>query len=83
MTAAEYTGALSQCYMVAQVLLQLPLREMLAAIYQAETVGPFADPTLYSRKHEAMERDQRVLLALRRAQEQLQKHAADMAEIQR
>lgn len=80
MTNADYAKALRQAHAHIQLLLRLPLREMLHAIAHAEAVGPMVDPTLYREKMDDLQVDKRVIEALYKATTQLARDVPEYAE---
>lgn len=60
---AEYQAAVRATALVASMLVQYDLPELLAAIGRAEAVGPILDPTLYREKARAMDEDKALLEA--------------------
>jgi hypothetical protein len=71
MTKDEYQMRLRNAYMFAQLLMDIPVEEMLAMIGTAQAVGPIIDPTLYRSKADLMQQDQRMLRALATAKAEL------------
>lgn len=71
MTGAEYKIRLRTAYMFAQLLMDIPVEEMLSMIGSAQALGPIIDPTLYRSKADLMQQDQRMLRALATAKAEL------------
>lgn len=68
MNADRYTDLLSQAHMIRIVAGELgvgDLDEAIAAIKQAETLGPVLDPTLWRGKNAEMAEDLETLTAVR------------------
>lgn len=63
MTGEEYQATVRSCALVGSMLAQYDLPELLQAIDRADTVGPMLDPTLWIKKHGAMDEDKRLLEA--------------------
>lgn len=72
MDADTYTAANIQVALVAELLEQLPLAEMLDAQAHAEAAGPIVDPTLFRSKAKAFQVDMNRTRILRKAQRALQ-----------
>lgn len=68
MSPLEYEEHLLRAHLVAQMLVDMPLAEMLSAIDHADSVGVMFSPTLWMEKHRAMDQDREIVQALRTAQ---------------
>ena len=73
MDVDEYRASLLSCYAIAKQLREMPLDELERGIDLAETVGPFADPTLWMQKSRALSEDKSVVEILARAKRALDK----------
>jgi hypothetical protein len=58
-----YQSAVQACAIAATLLRQHDIPELLRAIEHADAFGPLLDPTLWRDKHEAMNRDRKLLEA--------------------
>jgi hypothetical protein len=68
-----YPGLIQLAHFVEQTIRAMPLEAMVEACRQASAFAPFADPTLWRAKGQAMREDEHVLEVLRSAQKQLQR----------
>jgi len=59
----EYQSAVRTCALVAQMLAQHDIPQLLRDIGRADLVGPLLDPTLWLAKHQAMLEDKSLLEA--------------------
>lgn len=65
MTPEEYQTGLVQAWLIAKVVLAIPLDDMLAANDRADTIGAMLDPTLYRANAKKMHQDRRLIVALK------------------
>lgn len=63
MDQKTYVNACNTVQIAAGLLLSLPLSTVLAAIDQAEAVGPIFDPTLYRHAHAKLDAQRRLVAA--------------------
>lgn len=68
MDQAEYVAVLAAVHSLAQMLLLLPLGNVLQAMNRAETIGPILDPTLYLRAAPSLAQQKRLIRAFHTAQ---------------
>ncbi len=59
----QYRADMALVYLAANVLADVPVERMLAAIDTADAMGPILDPTLYQRHARFMHQDRDVLRA--------------------
>lgn len=59
----EYQAAVRTCHLLGQMLLQYDLPAMLTAINRCESIGPVVAPTLWLSNSEAMDKDNKLLVA--------------------
>jgi hypothetical protein len=59
----EYQAAVRACALVASMLTQYDLPDLLQRIERADAFGPILDPTLWRDKQEAMDEDRKLLEA--------------------
>ena len=75
----EYRAAIGAAVIAANMLAQWDIPQLLADIERADAFGPLLDPTLWSKKHKAMDEDREALRAAlplwRLAQELAEKRA--------
>lgn len=75
MNQSEYQRNLHTAYLVANLLLLLPIDQMLVAANRSQMLAPFLDPTLFQQKGRSLAEDITILEALREARIKLHKLA--------
>ena len=76
MTAEEYAEAQEGLVIVAAMVRNLPLEEMLRAIARAETVAPILDPTLFLRAGAKMAQVKQLAEALLPVKREIERQLA-------
>jgi hypothetical protein len=63
MKLEDYQAAVVGCALVARILQQWNLGDVLEAIERVDIIGPLVDPTLWAKKIKAMAEDRELLKA--------------------
>lgn len=76
MTDEEYIETQSQIAIVASLVVGMPLAEFIERAETADAIGPYIDPTLWTRGHDALRRVKKHARALREFQRAVQDDVA-------
>lgn len=80
MTDAEYMATQAQVTTFCQLLVAMDLDPFIEAINHADAIGPFVDPTLWTKAHKPMHQIRQQAVALRLARSHLRQHVPELFE---
>ena len=78
MSEAEYMATQIQVLNFCQLLVGLDLDPFIECILYADTIGPFVDPTLWTKGHKPLDQIRHQAVALRLAQSHLRQHLPEL-----